>query len=62
MGKNTWKHACFCAFMYIFNEEAQKHACFHVFSSFRAHLYPHYIIMDKGLLEVDKYTHTCILM
>ena len=29
---------------------ARKHACFHVFSPFSAHLYPHYIIMDKGLI------------
>ncbi len=24
---NTWKHACYCAFMYTFTE---KHVCFHV--------------------------------
>ncbi len=24
---NTWKHACYCAFMYTFTEE---HVCFHV--------------------------------
>ncbi len=31
---NTWKHACYCAFMYIFTE---KHVCFHVISLFSAH-------------------------
>ena len=40
-----------CMFMCIFNIKAQKHACFHVFSPFSAHLYPHYIITVKGLLE-----------
>ena len=27
-----------------------KNMCFHVVSLFSAHLYPHYIIIDKGLL------------
>ncbi len=26
---NTWKHGCYCAFMYTFTE---KHTCFHVIS------------------------------
>ena len=29
----TWKHACFCAVVLKFYMKAQKHACFHVFSS-----------------------------
>ncbi len=29
MNTNTWKHACYCAFMYTFTE---KHVCFHVIS------------------------------
>ncbi len=31
---NTWKHACYCAFMYTSTE---KHVCFHVISLFSAH-------------------------
>ncbi len=31
---NTWKHACYCAFMYTFTE---KHVCFHVISLFSDH-------------------------
>ena len=27
-GENTWKHACFCAFMFKIYMKAQKHACF----------------------------------
>ncbi len=36
---NTWKHACYCAFMYTFTE---KHVCFHVTSLFSAHFWPHW--------------------
>ncbi len=36
---NTWKHACYCAFMYTFTE---KHVCFHVISLFSAHFWPHW--------------------
>ncbi len=28
---NTWKHACYCAFMFTFTAE---HVCFHVISVF----------------------------
>ena len=34
----TWKHACFCVFMFKIYMKAQKHACFHVFSLFCASL------------------------
>ncbi len=36
---NTWKHACYCAFMYTFTE---KHVCFHAISLFSAHFWPHW--------------------
>ncbi len=36
---NTWKHACYCAFMYTFTG---KHVCFHVISLFSAHFWPHW--------------------
>ena len=47
--KNTWKHACFCAYTLKIYMKA--------FSPFRAHLYPpppppRYIITDKGLLSM----------
>ena len=40
VGKFTWKHACFCAFMFKIYKKAQKHTRFHVFSPFRASFYP----------------------
>ena len=46
-GENTWKRACFCAFMLIVNMKAQKHACFRVNFPFSAYLY---MIMVKGSL------------
>ena len=36
----------------IHNMFLKAHACFHVFSPFRAHFTPHYIITDKGLLGI----------
>ena len=53
--ENTWKRACFCAYMLEIYIKAQKHACFHVYFPFSAHLYPPCIVMVKGLL----YCHKC---
>ena len=33
-GKFTWKHACFCAFMFINLHKSTKHARFHIFFPF----------------------------
>ncbi len=42
---NTWKHACYCAFMYTFTE---KHVRFHVISRFSAQFDP----TGKGVASV----------
>ena len=38
--ENTLKLACFCVYVIKIYMKAQKHACFHIFSPFSAHLYP----------------------
>ena len=37
----------------VFMLSCIKHACFHVFSPFSAYFFPHYIVVEKGLLLSD---------
>ena len=36
----------FCGYMLKIYKKALKQTCFHVFTPFSAHLYPHYIIIN----------------
>ncbi len=55
---NTWKHACYCAFMYTFTE---KHACFHVISLFSAQCWPHWKRVHCSNNTIVNSTHREIL-
>ncbi len=54
---NTWKHACYCAFMYTCTE---MHACFHVNSLFTAHVWPHWKRVHCKHLD-NKHLHHILL-
>ena len=63
-GKFTWKHACFCAFIFeILNyTKAQKHARFHVFSRHLVPLFtPLHHNVKESILKAGK-AYTTILL
>ena len=37
--------------MHVLYMKACKHECFYVFSPFSAYFFPHYIVVEKGLLR-----------
>ena len=38
--------------MHVLYMKAWKHECFYVFSPFSAYFFPHYIVVEKGLLAM----------
>ena len=40
----------------VFMLSCIKHVCFHVFSPFSAYIFPHYILVEKGLIVVPTFS------